>query len=135
MVRFCGNGPKFGLFSQFGQNMVRISVKKSEFWDLSVKQWCLQLMKLHMYGSKSSSDMLFMVNQFRYTLRQVLNLSWILWACIDLHLEYSYNIFGTKVRIYPPKDQKKVCLFSKIWSEKSQNFWHFCQNPIVGALT
>ena len=47
-------------------------------------------------------------------------------ACID----YSHK----KVRIYPPKDQKKVCFPPKMWSEKSQNFWHFCQNPIVGAL-
>ena len=35
MVLFCGNGLKFGLLSQFGQNMVRISVIKSDFWDLS----------------------------------------------------------------------------------------------------
>ena len=74
-----------------------------------------------------------MVNQFKPYFKPRFESLLDSLACIDLHLDYFYNV-GKKVRIYPPKDQKKVCLFPKIWSEKSQNFLHFCQNPIVGAL-
>ena len=54
-------------------------------------------------------------------------------ACLNLFMALIFNL-SKKVRIYLLKVRKMVCFYPKIWSEKSQNFWHFSQNSIVGAL-
>ena len=44
-----------------------------------------------------------------------------------------FFIFQLKVRIDIQDGQILVCIYVKIWSEKSQNFEHFYQKSIVGA--
>ena len=64
------------------------------------------------------------------------NLRWMWLQIEDLFDDYIWFIFICKFKVRNDihEGQILVCIYVKIWSEKSQNFNHFSQKSIVGAL-